>query len=74
MSEKKIIKKKNITLEDKRKYAKAGMTVSMGLLMATGVMKTKGVKTLHICSGAALIGFSMWHHMLYQPKSTRDKS
>ena len=74
MSEKKIIKKKNITLEDKRKYAKVGMTVSMGLLTATGFMQKKGGKALHIWSGAALIGFSLWHHMLYQPKSTRDKS
>lgn len=68
MSEKKIIKKKNITLEDKRKYAKAGMTVSMGLLAATGFVQRKGGKALHIWSGAALIGFSLWHHMLYQPK------
>jgi len=65
---KEIIKNKSITLENKRKYAKVGMTVSMGLLTATGFVQTRGSKGLHIWSGAALIGFSLWHHMLYQPK------
>ena len=67
---KKTIENKNITLEDKKKYAKVGMTVSMGVLTATGFMQEKrGAKALHIWSGAALIGFSLWHHMLYQPKA-----
>ena len=66
---KKTIVNKNITLEDKKKYAKVGMTVSMGVLTATGFMQGKGTKALHIWSGAALIGFSLWHHMLYQPKA-----
>jgi len=75
----KNIKKKkleNITLEDKKKYAKTGMTVSMGVLAVTGFMQGKGPKALHVWSGAALIGFSLWHHMLYQPKSgnLKDKA
>jgi len=57
-----------ITLEDKKKYAKTGMTVSMGVLAVTGFMQGKGAKALHIWSGAALIGFSLWHHMLYSPR------
>ncbi len=66
---KKIIENKNMSIEDKKKYAKVGMTVSMGVLAATGFVQGKGAKTLHIWSGAALIGFSLWHHMLYQPKA-----
>ena len=62
-----------ITLEDKKKYAKTGMTVSMGVLTVTGFMQGKGPKALHIWSGAALIGFSMWHHMLYRPKVKNSK-
>ena len=63
-----------ITVEDKRKYAKTGMTVSMGVLAVTGFMQGKGPKALHIWSGAALIGFSMWHHMLYRPKAKNQKA
>lgn len=65
--------KKN-TLEDKKKYAKTGMTVSMGVLAVTGFMQGKGPKALHVCSGAALIGFSMWHHMLYRPRAKSSKT
>jgi tRNA G37 N-methylase Trm5 len=31
-------------------------------------MKNRVMKNLHIASGVALIGFSFWHHMLYQPE------
>ena len=62
-----------ISLEDKKKYAKTGMTVSLGVLAVTGFMQGKGPKALHVWSGAALIGFSMWHHMLYQPKAKSSK-
>ena len=66
---KKKIENKNITMEDKKKYAKLGMAVSMGVLTATGFVRGKGSKALHVWSGAALIGFSLWHHMLYQPRA-----
>ena len=66
---KNIIENKDITLKDKKKYAKVGMTVSLGVLTATGFMRVKGTRGLHIWSGAALIGFSLWHHMLYQSKN-----
>jgi len=63
-----------ITFEDKKKYAKNGMTVSMGVLAVTGFMQGKGPKALHVWSGAALIGFSMWHHMLYRPRAKSSKT
>ncbi len=59
------------TLHDKKKAAKLGMTVSMGALVATGMMRGRSTKTLHFYSGIALLGFSFWHHRLYQPGSGR---
>ena len=67
--EKKELEK--ITIRDKKKYAKTGMTVSMGALVVTGFMQGKGPKALHVWAGAALIGFSLWHHMLSKPKTKR---
>ena len=71
MMKEKALENKNTPLKDKKKYAKIGMTVSLGVLTATGFMRGTGSKTLHIWSGAALIGFSLWHHMLYQPKTEK---
>jgi len=53
-------------MEEKRTVAKIGMTVSLGVLVATGMMRGRGAKVLHIWSGLALIGFSVWHHRLYR--------
>ena len=50
-----------------RKFAKRGMIVS--LLAAAGTAfcrNNKKARYLHIASGAALIGFSYWHHSLYR--------
>ena len=63
-------------LRRKRSLAKAGMTASLGLLTATGVMEGLGsrgpmVRTCHIASGFALIGFSLWHYSLYNRKTGR---
>jgi len=57
-----------------RSLAKTGMTASLGVLAATGIMeglgnRSKAVKTFHIVSGFALIGFSLWHYSLYSSKS-----
>lgn len=59
----------------KRSVAKLGMTLSMGALVATGMMRGRGAKVLHLWSGLALIGFSAWHYQLYQPemKANRKK-
>jgi hypothetical protein len=50
------------------------MTASLGVLAATGIMEGLGsrstaVKTLHVVSGFALIGFSLWHYSLYSSKN-----
>jgi hypothetical protein len=67
-----------VSLRDKRTWAKAGMAVSLGTLVATGLLessRTPGVKRLHLWSGFALVGFSYWHYSLYQRSaiSTTDK-
>ena len=61
------------TLRNKQSVAKMGMAVSMGTLITTGFMGGRGAKTLHIWSGLALIGFSVWHHRLYQPGSQDNR-
>ncbi len=58
----------NLDLDTKKEIAKIGMTASLGIVTATSFyMKNDFMKNLHIGSGVALIGFSFWHHMLYQP-------
>jgi len=57
-----------IDLDTKREIAKIGMTASMGITVATSFyMKNRFMKNLHIGAGVALVGFSFWHHLLYQP-------
>lgn len=60
-------------LQKRRKQAKIGLGVSIGLLVATGFGGSKAAKRLHIASGVALVGFSIWHHRLYGTKG-RKKS
>lgn len=61
-------------LKRRRSLAKTGMTASMGVLAATGIMEGLGnrapaVRTFHVASGLALIGFSLWHYSLYGTRS-----
>jgi hypothetical protein len=49
-----------------RSDAKIGMSLAMGALVVTGMMPGRGSGKLHIISGIALVGFSFWHHHLYQ--------
>ncbi|KIX15330.1 hypothetical protein [Dethiosulfatarculus sandiegensis] len=59
---------------DDRSMAKWGMAASMGTLLVTGLMETKKGRTgntmrsVHLWSGLALVGFSLWHYSLYQRK------
>jgi len=61
---------RGISFEEKRSIAKAGMALSMGSLVYTG-LRGEDSKTLHIVSGLALIGFSFWHYTLYQHRPKR---
>ncbi len=73
--QKKNFKPPRIDLDTKKEIAKIGMTASMGITVATSFyMKTRLMKNLHIGAGVALVGFSFWHHMLYQPEKKNNKS
>jgi len=52
-----------------REIAKAGMLSSLGTLFLTGLFKFKGARLLHVWAGWALLGFSIWHHMVSTSKS-----
>lgn len=52
-----------------RSIAKIGMTVSLGGLVATGMMKGPNARKAHLIAGVSMVGFSMWHYTLYQPKT-----
>ncbi|WP_051295091.1 hypothetical protein [Maridesulfovibrio bastinii] len=61
----------NLDTQTKRTLAKAGMAVSLGTLVATGLLETsksENLKKMHLWSGFALVGFSYWHYSLYNRK------
>lgn len=63
-----------IDLDTKKEIAKIGMTVSLGTLVVTSFnLKSKTSKFLHTTAGATLVGFSLWHHFLYQPDKKQTK-
>jgi hypothetical protein len=61
-------------LERKKTAAKTGMTLSLGVLVVTGLMRDRRARTLHVWSGVALVGFSAWHHRLYRPALRKGKA
>lgn len=61
--------KNRVDLDTKKELAKVGMSTSLALTVATAFfMKNRSAKRLHVVAGTALVGFSFWHHMLYQPR------
>ncbi|MDD7567908.1 MAG: helicase [Helicobacter sp.] len=55
--------------ESKREFAKLGMSASLITCVGSAFfMKNKTAKNLHILSGIALVGFSIWHSSLYDKK------
>jgi len=58
----------NNTLRSKRKTAVVGMTACMAGLVITGFSRGRSMRQLHTWTGIALIGLSIWHWRLYQPK------
>lgn len=70
---KKEKKSHQLDLDTKKELAKIGMTASMGITVATAFfMKNKLMKNLHVIAGTALVGFSLWHHTLYQPSKKKE--
>ena len=35
-------------------------------------MKNSVAKKVHVVAGVAFCGFALWHHMLYQPKKSKQ--
>ncbi|RDU54635.1 hypothetical protein CQA49_04665 [Helicobacter sp. MIT 00-7814] len=57
------------SLDSKREIAKLGMSVSLLTCVGSAFfMKNNSAKTIHVLSGVALVGFSIWHHSLYEKK------
>jgi hypothetical protein len=77
MNPKKVTKKKEKDVDSipknavaaRRELAKAGMVSSLGTLFLTGFLRFKGTRLLHTWAGWALLGFSIWHHILSTSKS-----
>jgi len=55
-----------------RELAKLGMTAALGLLVITGFTRDRTARGLHVLAGGALVGLSVWHHLLYS--SGNDKA
>ena len=54
------------SVESKREFAKLGMSASLLICVGSAFFKSDFAKNLHIASGVALVGFSIWHHSLYE--------
>jgi uncharacterized membrane protein YebE (DUF533 family) len=59
-------RKKN--LQASRTAAKVGMGASLGMLVYTGFKGGRKYMHTHTWAGMALLGFTLWHVYLYQPK------
>jgi hypothetical protein len=55
-------------LKASRTVAKVGMGLSMGTLVYTGFKRGRKYMNTHSWAGMALLGFTLWHVYLYQPK------
>ncbi len=67
-------KSKAMSNDKSKEFAKTGMIVSLVVAAGTAFFQdNKKAKYLHIASGAALIGFSYWHHILYRKEPGRVK-
>ena len=62
-------------LELQKETAKIGMTATLGATVVTSMfMKNSVAKKVHVVAGVAFCGFALWHHMLYQPKKSKQNT
>ncbi|PHR27248.1 MAG: hypothetical protein COA36_09685 [Desulfotalea sp.] len=54
--------------ETKKEVAKIAMTATLGATVITApfLKGSKVMKNIHTGAGMLLVGFSLWHHFLYQ--------
>jgi hypothetical protein len=60
-----------IPLKTQRKIAKASVIASMGVLIWTGMQPRRQYRGLHVWAGMALLGLTLWHWSLYQPRGEK---
>ncbi|PIE56756.1 MAG: hypothetical protein CSA34_01965 [Desulfobulbus propionicus] len=60
---------KKTDLETRKELAKIAMTAALGVTVLTAPLlkRNKLAKNIHTGAGVLLVGFSLWHHYLYQP-------
>ncbi len=65
---------KPLDLETKKEVAKIAMTATLGVTVVTApfLKGNKTMKNLHTGAGMLLVGFSLWHHFLYQPEKKKS--
>lgn len=63
-----------LALYKARQRAKLGLSISLGVLVATGFLAGRNCqeankyRNIHISSGLALVGLSYWHWSLYKKR------
>ncbi len=67
----KLPKLPKITKAKQKKVAKIGLVSSMALTAISGFVDNNYAKKIHVASGFALIGFSVWHASLYEKNKKR---
>lgn len=62
-----------LDLEIKKEIAKIAMTATLGVTVGTApfLKKNKFMKNIHTGAGMLLVGFSLWHHLLYQTEKNK---
>ncbi|QFY89965.2 hypothetical protein D5125_10970 [Magnetovirga frankeli] len=55
-------------LKASRTAAKVGMASSLAVLVYTGFKGGRKAMNLHTWAGMGLLGFTLWHVYLYQPR------
>ena len=56
-----------------RELVKYGLAAGLGLLVVTGFSRNRLARGAHVLAGTAVVGLSVWHHMLYAPKGKAGK-
>ncbi|TYT75313.1 hypothetical protein FIM25_05515 [Desulfobotulus mexicanus] len=59
-------------MRKKRDRVKLGLALCLGATVVTGLVNSKNSRRLHVAAGAALVGLSAWHHLLYTPKKKKS--
>ncbi len=65
------MRSEQMILVQQRGWAKTGMALALGALVATAFMNTPRARGWHLLSGGALVGLSIWHHTLYPARGRR---